>query len=123
MARANSSTRIDDRRAVLHAGARLRAGADGLIKRDSKDMIDKTCRSLDAALQGVPDGANVMIVGFGGAGQPNELVDALIAQGEVVPVRASSMSWLATNAASAFLADGARQGSCRLSYAAICRIC
>jgi 3-oxoadipate CoA-transferase alpha subunit len=44
-------------------------------------MIDKTCDSLEAALQGVPDGATVMIGGFGGAGQPNELIDALIAQG------------------------------------------
>ena len=44
-------------------------------------MIDKTCPSLEAALQGVPDGATVMIGGFGGAGQPNELIDALIAQG------------------------------------------
>jgi 3-oxoadipate CoA-transferase alpha subunit len=44
-------------------------------------MIDKTCPSLEAALQGVQDGATVMIGGFGGAGQPNELIDALIAQG------------------------------------------
>jgi 3-oxoadipate CoA-transferase alpha subunit len=44
-------------------------------------MIDKTCDSLEAALQGVPDGATVMIGGFGGAGQPNKLIDALIAQG------------------------------------------
>ena len=44
-------------------------------------MIDKICQSLQAALQGVPDGGTVMIGGFGGAGQPNELIDALIAQG------------------------------------------
>ena len=44
-------------------------------------MIDKICQSLQAAVQGVPDGATVMIGGFGGAGQPNELIDALIAQG------------------------------------------
>ena len=44
-------------------------------------MIDKTCESLAAALQGVRDGATVMIGGFGGAGQPNELIDALIEQG------------------------------------------
>ena len=44
-------------------------------------MIDKICRSIDAALAGVPDGATVMIGGFGGAGQPAELIDALIAQG------------------------------------------
>jgi len=44
-------------------------------------MIDKTVESTAAALHGVADGATVMIGGFGGAGQPNELIDALIAQG------------------------------------------
>jgi 3-oxoadipate CoA-transferase alpha subunit len=44
-------------------------------------MIDKTCPNVEAALAGVPDGATVMIGGFGGAGQPAELIDALIAQG------------------------------------------
>jgi len=44
-------------------------------------MIDKTVESTAAALHGVTDGATVMIGGFGGAGQPNELIDALIAQG------------------------------------------
>ena len=44
-------------------------------------MIDKISSSVEAALQGVPDGATVMIGGFGGAGQPAELIDALIAQG------------------------------------------
>src|SRR5436309_4900448 len=44
-------------------------------------MIDKTCHSVEAALAGVPDGATVMIGGFGGAGQPAELIDALIAKG------------------------------------------
>ena len=44
-------------------------------------MIDKTLPSADAALRDVPDGATVMIGGFGGAGQPAELIDALIAQG------------------------------------------
>jgi 3-oxoadipate CoA-transferase alpha subunit len=44
-------------------------------------MIDKVVRSVEAALAGVPDGATVMIGGFGGAGQPNELIEALIAQG------------------------------------------
>jgi 3-oxoadipate CoA-transferase, alpha subunit len=44
-------------------------------------MIDKIVSSVEAALAGVPDGATVMIGGFGGAGQPGELIDALIAQG------------------------------------------
>ena len=44
-------------------------------------MIDKTVDSTAAALKGVTDGATVMIGGFGGAGQPNELIDALIGHG------------------------------------------
>ena len=44
-------------------------------------MIDKVVAGVEAALAGVADGATVMIGGFGGAGQPAELIDALIAQG------------------------------------------
>ena len=44
-------------------------------------MIDKTVPSPEAALADVPDGATVMIGGFGNAGMPAALIDALIAQG------------------------------------------
>ena len=44
-------------------------------------MIDKRVPDVQAALAGVADGATVMIGGFGGAGQPNELIDALVDQG------------------------------------------
>ena len=44
-------------------------------------MIDKMVPSAAAALADVPDGATVMIGGFGTAGLPNELTDALLAQG------------------------------------------
>lgn len=44
-------------------------------------MIDKTVPDVAAAVAGIPDGATVMIGGFGRAGQPVELIDALIAQG------------------------------------------
>jgi 3-oxoadipate CoA-transferase alpha subunit len=44
-------------------------------------MIDKTVASLVEAVAGIADGATIMIGGFGGAGQPAELIDALIAQG------------------------------------------
>ncbi|HEY1226053.1 MAG TPA: 3-oxoacid CoA-transferase subunit A [Ramlibacter sp.] len=44
-------------------------------------MIDKVAASVGQALEGVRDGATVMIGGFGTAGIPNELVDGLIAQG------------------------------------------
>jgi 3-oxoadipate CoA-transferase alpha subunit len=44
-------------------------------------MIDKTVKSLADALAGIRDGSTVMIGGFGGAGQPTELIEALIGQG------------------------------------------
>ena len=44
-------------------------------------MIDKVFPDAEAALAAVQDGATVMIGGFGGAGQPAELIDALIAHG------------------------------------------
>ncbi|MBS0434550.1 MAG: 3-oxoacid CoA-transferase subunit A [Proteobacteria bacterium] len=44
-------------------------------------MIDKIAASVDEALAGTPDGATVLIGGFGTAGIPNELIDGLIAQG------------------------------------------
>ena len=44
-------------------------------------MIDKTVADAAAAVAGIPDGATVMIGGFGRAGQPVELIDALIASG------------------------------------------
>jgi 3-oxoadipate CoA-transferase, alpha subunit len=44
-------------------------------------MIDKIVASCQTAVADVHDGATVMIGGFGTAGLPNELTDALIAQG------------------------------------------
>jgi len=44
-------------------------------------MIDKTVPDVETAVAGIPDGATVLIGGFGRAGQPVELIDALIAQG------------------------------------------
>src|SRR3954468_6040455 len=44
-------------------------------------MIDKSFVTAEAALADMPDGATVMIGGFGGAGMPVALIDALIAQG------------------------------------------
>lgn len=44
-------------------------------------MIDKRVASAAEALADVPDGATVMIGGFGTAGLPDELTEALIAQG------------------------------------------
>jgi 3-oxoadipate CoA-transferase alpha subunit len=44
-------------------------------------MIDKTVEDTAAAVSGIRDGATVMIGGFGRAGQPVELIDALISHG------------------------------------------
>ena len=44
-------------------------------------MINKISASVQDALATVKDGATVMIGGFGSAGQPAELIDALIAHG------------------------------------------
>jgi 3-oxoadipate CoA-transferase alpha subunit len=44
-------------------------------------VINKFAASAEAALADVPDGATVMLGGFGNAGMPVELIDALIAQG------------------------------------------
>src|SRR6195952_4891738 len=44
-------------------------------------VINKIQSDVHAALADVPDGATIMIGGFGTAGLPNELIDALIEQG------------------------------------------
>ena len=44
-------------------------------------MIDKTVASPSAAVADIVDGATVMIGGFGTAGMPSELIDALIRNG------------------------------------------
>ncbi|WP_105283935.1 3-oxoacid CoA-transferase subunit A [Escherichia fergusonii] len=44
-------------------------------------MIDKRVSSLEEAIAGIADGDTIMIGGFGTAGQPTYLIDALIDQG------------------------------------------
>lgn len=44
-------------------------------------MIDKLYGTARDALDGVPDGATIAIGGFGGAGMPDELIEALIEHG------------------------------------------
>jgi 3-oxoadipate CoA-transferase alpha subunit len=44
-------------------------------------VIDKTVADLRSAVAGIHDGATVMIGGFGHAGMPKALIDALIEQG------------------------------------------
>jgi 3-oxoadipate CoA-transferase alpha subunit len=44
-------------------------------------VIDKVVTSVEAAVADIRDGATIMIGGFGTAGQPVELIDALLEQG------------------------------------------
>lgn len=44
-------------------------------------MINKICSSLEEAVSGIADGATIMIGGFGDAGMPSQLIDALLDQG------------------------------------------
>jgi 3-oxoadipate CoA-transferase alpha subunit len=44
-------------------------------------VIDKTVADVATAVAGIPDGATIFIGGFGRAGQPVELIEALIDQG------------------------------------------
>jgi 3-oxoadipate CoA-transferase, alpha subunit len=44
-------------------------------------MIDKRVRNLAEAVAGVPDGAVILCAGFGGAGLPDALCEAVIEQG------------------------------------------
>jgi len=44
-------------------------------------VIDKVMSSVEAAVADIADGATIMVSGFGNAGMPFRLIDALIAQG------------------------------------------
>ena len=44
-------------------------------------MIDKRVDTIDAALSGIEDGSTILVSGFGNAGSPIQLLEALIDQG------------------------------------------
>jgi 3-oxoadipate CoA-transferase, alpha subunit len=44
-------------------------------------VINKIVDTIESAVAGIEDGGVIMISGFGSAGQPTELIDALIVQG------------------------------------------
>jgi len=55
-------------------------------------MINKTVQTMAQAMNGIADGATVLVGGFGLVGQPNALIDGLIEQG------ASNLTAVANNA-------------------------
>jgi 3-oxoadipate CoA-transferase, alpha subunit len=44
-------------------------------------MINKLVQTMAGAMEGIPDGATVLVGGFGAVGQPNQLIDGLIEHG------------------------------------------
>jgi 3-oxoacid CoA-transferase A subunit len=44
-------------------------------------LKDKVCDTVDEAVANIPDGASILFGGFGGAGFPNNLIQALARQG------------------------------------------
>ncbi len=69
-------------------------------------MISKIVPDLQAAVAGIQDGSVVLLGGFGGAGQPNELIDALIEQGARDLTIVSNNAGAATTGIAALLAAG-----------------
>lgn len=69
-------------------------------------MIDKTFETARQALEGVQDGATVLIGGFGMAGMPVELIDALIDQGAKELTVVSNNAGNGTSGLAALLAAG-----------------
>src|SRR5436190_15492980 len=94
----------------MHMKVVLENNADGII---SSPMIDKSFASAEAALADMPDGATVMIGGFGGARMPVALIDALIARGAREPTIANNNAGNAdTGLAALIAANGVRKIRC-----------
>jgi len=55
-------------------------------------MINKIVQSMADAMAGIKDGSTVLIGGFGAVGQPDQLIEGLIAQG------ATDLTCVANNA-------------------------
>jgi 3-oxoadipate CoA-transferase alpha subunit len=69
-------------------------------------MIDKIHPSAAACLAEVPDGATILVGGFGTAGMPNVLIDALIEQGAANLTVVSNNAGNGTTGLAALLAAG-----------------
>jgi 3-oxoadipate CoA-transferase alpha subunit len=59
-------------------------------------MINKTVETVDAAVAGIKDGATIMVSGFGEAGAPSLLMEAIIDQG------ARNLTIISNNAGEAY---------------------
>lgn len=70
-------------------------------------MIDKIVPTLEAAVAGIRDGSTVLVGGFGTAGMPFSLIDALIAQGAADLTVVSNNAGNADTGLAALLATGA----------------
>jgi 3-oxoadipate CoA-transferase alpha subunit len=69
-------------------------------------MIDKIVPTLEAAVAGIRDGSTVLVGGFGTAGMPFALIDALIAQGAKDLTVVSNNAGNADTGLAALLATG-----------------
>jgi 3-oxoadipate CoA-transferase alpha subunit len=69
-------------------------------------MINKIASSLQAAIAGIEDGSTILIGGFGEAGMPNELIDALIDHGARDLVVVNNNAGQGTTGVAALLATG-----------------
>ena len=69
-------------------------------------MKQKVFSSLDAAVADIPDGARIMFGGFGGAGFPNNLIEALSPSAGPVLIRYSQASVIAVTLEASIRASG-----------------
>ncbi|CAN5345719.1 3-oxoacid CoA-transferase subunit A [soil metagenome] len=69
-------------------------------------MINKTVASVADAVAGIPDGATIMMGGFGRAGQPVDLIDGLIATGAKHLTVINNNAGNGTTGLAALLANG-----------------
>ncbi|WP_423195547.1 MULTISPECIES: 3-oxoacid CoA-transferase subunit A [unclassified Cupriavidus] len=69
-------------------------------------MINKISPTLRDAVSGIPDGASIMVTGFGDAGLPRELLHALIEQGARDLTIISNNAGTGTTGLAALLAAG-----------------
>lgn len=68
--------------------------------------MTRLCESADEAVAGVPDGATVLVGGFGTAGQPVELIDALRRGGATDLTVVSNNAGNGSHGLAALLAEG-----------------